>query len=107
MPRFKRRLGVRYSSDGKTWHTTFSHDIGPWGLFLVARNALKAGTAVRLSVELPGHGSLAMGGRVMWEKPGTTNLQSVHHGGFGVSIDHAPEAWYRFVESLAAGTDAG
>jgi Tfp pilus assembly protein PilZ len=98
LPRLKRRLPLRYSRDSKNWHTSFTQDIGPWGLFVVALKPLQNGVAVRIILDIGGE-DLELSGRVAWRQPGAAALQRVQKGGFGVRIENAPERWYEFVAS--------
>jgi len=61
------------------------------------RTALPAGTKVVLELDCPGEGPLVVTGSVTRQRRSHRSAASVVSPGFGVSLDSAPEAYFRIV----------
>jgi hypothetical protein len=98
MPREKRRLRLRFGKPGENPETLgFTLNISPLGLFVSTYKLESVGQDVWLQVELPGAEAVLLQGKVVWKRSVRRELRSVANSGFGVALNQAPEAWYRFL----------
>ncbi len=100
VPRFKRRLGVRFRSQGGYPRSAFTGDVSRDGLYVTCATPETPGRVLELDVELPGVGEVQVSGVVAWQKRVPHQLQSVTRGGFGVEIRLSPEEWTEFFEQI-------
>jgi hypothetical protein len=100
MPRFRRRISIRYSKDGEKYVAAYASDVGPHGFFVVTRQVEPPGTPLRVLVDFPDGGAGEIQAQVRWTKRVPASLHSVVPGGFGVKIVNAPEEWFRFCAKL-------
>ncbi|MDJ0840611.1 MAG: hypothetical protein QNK37_29140 [Acidobacteriota bacterium] len=108
IPRYTRRLPVRYSVLGRdtTMQRAFSRDVGAKGLFIMANRPEKVGNALDIEVDMPETGMVRIQAIVAWTKWVPQNLRAVDYSGFGVRINTATENWYRYFMELESGPSA-
>jgi hypothetical protein len=100
VPRFRRRLGVRYQAESGARRLAFSGDVSADGVFLNSGQVEQPGRTLDLDVDLPGEGLVKLGGEVVWARRVPPPLVTVQRGGFGVRITRAPDAWRRYFKTL-------
>ena len=98
IPRYNRRLAVRYSLAGPNNKVTrgFTHDIGAMGLFIMANRPEQEGAHLNLELTMPELGTVKMQGVVVWTKWVAPALRGMDYMGFGIKITTAPEAWFNY-----------
>ena len=101
-PRFKRRLGVRFRSEGGHERSAFTADISRDGIYVTCATPESPGRLLAIDVDIPGVGQVQVTGAVAWCRRVPRQLQSVQRGGFGVEIRLSPEEWAQFFEQLEA-----
>ncbi len=102
-PRYRRRLRTRYGRRGKdSERTGYSVNVGPGGLFVVARNPEPPGAKIGLEVNLPDGRVVSLVGEVAWARRVPPRLHSVAQGGFGVRIITASTDWHEFIADQTA-----
>jgi hypothetical protein len=81
-------------------------DLSGTGFFVQTSANPVPGTEIGLELDLPGQEErLVLAVRVARRKVVPPRLKSVVHGGLGLEIQNAPEAYYGFVAQLQAGED--
>jgi hypothetical protein len=100
LPRFRRRLGIRYQAESGARRLAFSGDVCAGGVFLNSSQVERPGRNLALDVDLPGEGLVRLSGEVVWARRVPPPLVTIQRGGFGVRITEAPEAWRRFFRTL-------
>ena len=98
-PRFRRRLQLNYFVDHigwqRGWRDGFTTDAGPAGMRVVSLFVPEIGRNLRLSVEVPGAGALALWGRVAWSESSAAAAARTPTC-FGVVLTAAPETWFHY-----------
>lgn len=105
--RKKRRMPCSLVFEGQT-HSGLVLDVSPGGLFI--QTSVKAAPGDRLDVHLsiPGEAhKIQLQVEVARKVVVPATLLAVAHGGVGVRILSAPEAYYNFMEVLGIGSDPG
>jgi hypothetical protein len=102
LPRFRRRLGIRYRGESGTPRLAFSGDASVAGVFLNSSQVEAPGRTLELEADVPGEGLLRMRGEVVWARKVPPALVTVQRGGFGVRLLDPPEPWRRFFRGLEA-----
>ncbi len=102
VPRQKRRLNVRFRSEGGRERSAFTGDVSRDGLYVTCATPELPGRLLELDVELPGVGEVQVSGVVAWTKRVPHQLQSVTRGGFGVEIRLSPFEWAAFFDRAAS-----
>jgi hypothetical protein len=103
-PRIKRRLSVRFRSEGGHERSAFTADISRDGLYVTCTAPEIPGRLLEIEVDVPGTGAVQLTGVVVWCRKVPRQLQSVQRGGFGVEIRLSPWEWAELFEQLEAAT---
>jgi hypothetical protein len=98
LERSKRRMPCRVHVEGRQ-HNGIVLDLSGSGLFIQTSAKLPPGVHVRIDLGLP-DGEAAMTVEVVRRKQVPAQLLAVAHGGIGVRILSAPEAYYRFLQDV-------
>ena len=105
--RKKRRMPCDLIHAGKQ-HSGLVLDVSPGGLFIQTTASVNLGDRIDVRLSIPGEAQKALlQVEVMRRVAVPARLVSVAHGGIGVRILNAPEAYYRFMGSLGIRTDPG
>jgi hypothetical protein len=99
--RYKRRVPCELTHQGAR-HPGLVLNVSRGGLFVQTGARALPGSRVRVALS-PGRGdpSIALETRVVWKRIASPRLQSFVHGGVGLCIQSAPEAWYGFLARVA------
>ena len=104
--RKRRQMPCTLTLDGRH-HGGLILDLSPGGLFIQSRTKLKRGDQLEIQMTIPGvEGRVRMQVEVVRKVIVPTRLLKVAHGGVGVRIINAPEAYYQFMESLGITADS-
>lgn len=98
LERSKRRMPCRVHAEGRQ-HNGIVLDLSGSGLFIQTSAKLMPGVHVQIDLSLPG-GDAPMTVEVVRRKQVPAQLLTVAHGGIGVRILSAPEAYYRFLQEV-------
>jgi len=83
-------------------------DVSPGGLYVQTSAKVEPGDRLDLELSLPGVArQLELQVEVMRKVVVPARLRALAHGGIGVRILNAPEAYYKFMETLGSGADSG
>jgi Tfp pilus assembly protein PilZ len=105
--RKKRRMPCNVSFEGQQ-HSGLVIDVSPGGLFIQTSAKAQPGDRLDLKLSLPGEAhKLPLQVEVVRKVVVHPRLIAVAHGGVGVRILNAPEAYYNFMETLGIGADTG
>jgi Tfp pilus assembly protein PilZ len=86
-------------------HSGLVIDVSPGGLFIQTSAKAKPGDQLDLNLSLPGEArKLPLQVEVVRKVVVPPRLLAVAHGGVGVRILNAPEAYYKFMETLGIGS---
>lgn len=103
MPRFKRRMRIRYRDDGgEREMVALTRDVSPTGVGVHANRPAALGTHLQLALEVSDHETIPLTGRVVWVRRVPAGMLSVEQGGFGVQLTSADERWYAYLSQLSA-----
>jgi hypothetical protein len=103
MPRFKRRMRIRYRDDGDDKEMiALTRDVSPSGIGVNANRPATLGALLQLSLEVSDEESIPLTGRVVWVRRVPAGRLAVEKGGFGVQLTSADERWYSYLAALAA-----
>lgn len=105
-PRFSKRVPCRLRVAGSTY-SGLVLNVSRTGLFVQTNAQTRPGA--ELCVDLgPGAtgGRIPLGAKVVWRRVVAPYLRTVTHGGLGVRIENAPEAFYHFLSRVARETEA-
>jgi hypothetical protein len=103
MPRFKRRMRIRYRDDGGEKEMIApTRDVSPTGLGVHANRPAALGTHLQLVLDIDDNLTIPLTGRVVWVRRIPAGMVSVEQGGFGVQLTSADERWYAYIADLAA-----
>ena len=103
MPRFKRRMRIRYRDDGGDKEmVALTRDVSPTGLGVNANRPAPLGAHLQLSLEVDDEQPIPLTGRVVWVRRVPAGMLSVEQGGFGVQLTSADERWYSYIAEIAA-----
>ena len=87
-------------------HSGLVIDVSPGGLFIQTSAKARPGDRLDLKLSLPGEThKLPLQVEVVRKVVVPPRLLTVAHGGVGVRILNAPEAYYNFMETLGIGSD--
>ena len=100
LPRFKRRLNIRFQSAQGRERSAFTADVSRDGLYVSCAQPEQPGRLLELDVDLPGVGMVQVSGMVTWARRVPRELQAVRRGGFGVQIRLSPHEWSQFFDAL-------
>lgn len=98
LERSKRRMPCRVHAEGRQ-HNGIVLDLSGSGLFIQTSAKLPPGVHVQIDLGLP-EGEATMTVEVVRRKQVPAQLLTVAHGGIGVRILSAPEAYYRFLQDV-------
>jgi hypothetical protein len=105
--RKRRQMPCTLTLDGKN-HGGLILDLSPGGLFIQSSAKIKPGDRLEIQTTLPGvEGRVHIQVEVVRKVIVPSHLLKVAHGGVGVRILNAPEAYYQFMDELGVTTDAG
>jgi len=105
--RKKRRMPCDVIFEGQQ-HSGLVLDVSPGGLFIQTSAKAKPGARLDLRLSLPGETrKLPMQVEVVRKVVVPARLLAIAHGGVGVRILNAPEAYYSFMGILGIGADRG
>jgi len=105
--RKKRRMPCSVVFEGRK-HSGLVLDVSPGGLFIQTSAKVQPGDRLDLQLSIPGETHMVhMQVEVARKVVVPPRLLAVAHGGIGVRILHAPEAYYTFMETLGIGSDPG
>ena len=89
-------------------HSGLVIDVSPGGLFIQTSAKAQPGDRLDLKLSLPGETQkIPLQVEVVRKVVVPARLLAVAHGGVGVRILNAPEAYYNFMETLGIGSDPG
>lgn len=89
-------------------HSGLVLDVSPGGLFVQTSAKAKPGDRLDIKLSLPGESQkLPLQVEVVRKVVVPPRLLAIAHGGVGVRILNAPEAYYNFMGSLGIGSDPG
>jgi hypothetical protein len=104
--RKKRRMPCNVTFEGQQ-HNALVLDVSPAGLFIQTSVKAKPGDRLDLQLSIPGETQkLSLHVEVVRKVVVPARLLAVAHGGVGVRILNAPEAYYNFMEALRIGADS-
>jgi Tfp pilus assembly protein PilZ len=102
--RKKRRMPCNVTFEGQQ-HSGLVIDVSPGGLFVQTSAKAKPGDRLDLKLSLPGEiRKLPLQVEVVRKVVVPPRLLAVAHGGVGVRILNAPEAYYNFMRVLGIGS---
>jgi hypothetical protein len=105
--RKKRRMPCNVTFEGQQ-HNALVLDISPAGLFIQTSVKAKPGDRLDLKLSIPGETQrLSLQVEIVRKLTVPARLLAVAHGGVGVRILNAPEAYYNFIKALGSGTGSG
>jgi hypothetical protein len=105
--RKKRRMPCNVTFEGQQ-HSGLVLDVSPGGLFIQTSAKAKPGDRLDLKLSLPGETQkLPLQVEVVRKVVVPPRLLTIAHGGVGVRILNAPEAYYNFMGILGIGADPG
>lgn len=105
-PRFRKRLPCRVRANGSS-QAGMVLNLSRGGLFVQTSAGPPPGAGVWIDLDVANHlESVVIGARVVWRRAVAPHLRTISHGGIGVRIDSAPEAYYRFLSVVSGGTPA-
>jgi hypothetical protein len=105
--RKRRQMPCTLTLDGRN-HGGLILDVSPGGLFIQSSAKMKPGDQLELQTTLPGvEGRVRMQVEVVRKVIVPAQLLKIAHGGVGVRIVNAPEAYYKFMDDLGVTADAG
>ena len=104
--RKKRRMPCDLMFEGQQ-HSGLVLDVSPGGLFIQTSAKAKPGDRLDLKLSLPGESQkLPLQVEVVRKVVVPPRLLAIAHGGVGVRILNAPEAYYTFMGSLGIGSNS-
>jgi len=105
--RKRRQMPCTLTLDGRN-HGGLILDVSPGGLYIQSSAKIKPGDQLEIQTTLPGvEGRLRIQVEVVRKVIVPTQLLKVAHGGVGVRIINAPEAYYQFMDALGITADSG
>jgi hypothetical protein len=105
--RKKRRMPCDLMFEGQQ-HSGLVLDVSPGGLFIQTSAKAKPGDRLDIRLSFPGvTQKLPLQVEVVRKVVVPARLLAIAHGGVGVRILNAPEAYYNFMGSLGIGSDPG
>jgi hypothetical protein len=105
--RKRRQMPCTLTLDGRN-HGGLILDVSPGGLYIQSSAKIKPGDQIELQMTIPGvEGRLRLQVEVVRKVVVPARLLKVAHGGVGVRIINAPEAYYQFMDDLGVTADAG
>jgi len=105
--RKKRRMPCSATFEGQK-HSGLVLDVSPGGLFIQTSAKAKPGDRLDVNLSIPGEVQMVhMQVEVARKVVVPPRLLALAHGGIGVRILQAPEAYYTFMETLGIGADPG
>ena len=105
--RKRRQMPCTLMLDGRH-HGGLILDVSPGGLFIQTSAKVKPGDQLEIQMTTPGfEGRLRLQVEVVRKVIVPARLLKIAHGGVGVRIINAPEAYYQFMDGLGVTEDVG
>ena len=105
--RKKRRIPCVVRFEGRRY-SGMVIDMSPSGLFIQTSAKVRPGDFIDLKLSVPGEISpIVVHAEVVRAKSVPAQLRVVDHGGVGIRLVTAPEAYFQFMELLEIGRDSG
>ena len=105
--RKRRQMPCTLMLDGRH-HGGLILDVSPGGLYIQSSAKIKPGDQLEIQMTIPGvEGRLQLQVEVVRKVIVPARLLKIAHGGVGVRIINAPEAFYQFMDDLGVTEDAG
>lgn len=105
--RIKRRMPCTVHSEGQT-DSGLVLDVSPGGLYVQTSAKALPGDRIDLEISVPGEAQqLRLQVEVRRKIVVPARLRALAHGGIGVRILNAPEAYYALMENIGSGADSG
>ncbi len=105
--RKRRQMPCTLMLDGRH-HGGLILDVSPGGLYIQSSAKIKPGDQLEIQLTIPGvEGRLQLQVEVVRKVIVPARLLKIAHGGVGVRIINAPEAYYQFMDDLGVTEDAG
>jgi len=105
--RKRRQMPCTLTLDGRN-HGGLILDVSPGGLYIQSSAKIKPGDQIEIQMTIPGiEGRHRLQVEVVRKVIVPARLLKVAHGGVGVRIVNAPEAYYQFMDDLGITADAG
>ena len=105
--RKRRQMPCTLMLDGRH-HGGLILDVSPGGLYIQSSAKIKPGDQLEIQMTIPGvEGRLQLQVEVVRKVIVPARLLKIAHGGVGVRIINAPEAYYQFMDDLGVTEDAG
>jgi Tfp pilus assembly protein PilZ len=99
-PRFKKRLPCRVKVAGSS-HAGMVLNMSRGGLFIQTSAGPSPGAGVMVDLDVASRSdTVPIGARVVWKRVVASHLRTLSHGGVGVRIESAPEAYYQFLSAV-------
>ncbi len=95
-PRIRKRVPCRITVAHDVTHTGMVLNVSRTGLFVQTSAVAEPGADLGLELS-PDGATLPLRAEVRWRRIVAPHLRSVQNGGIGVRLQHAPEAYFRFV----------
>jgi hypothetical protein len=105
--RKRRQMPCTLTLDGRH-HGGLVLDVSPGGLYIQSTAKIKPGDQLEIQMTLPGiDGRHQLQVEVVRKVVVPAQLVKIAHGGVGVRIINAPEAYYQFMDQLGVTAEAG
>ncbi len=105
--RKRRQMPCTLTLDGRN-HGGLILDVSPGGLYIQSSAKIKPGDQLEIQMTIPGiEGRHQLHVEVVRKVIVPARLLKIAHGGVGVRIINAPEAYYQFMDDLGVTADAG
>jgi hypothetical protein len=105
--RKRRQMPCTLTLDGRN-HGGLILDVSPGGLYIQSSAKIKPGDQIEIQMTIPGvEGRHQLQVEVVRKVIVPVRLLKIAHGGVGVRIINAPEAYYQFMDDLGVTEDSG
>jgi len=105
--RKRRQMPCTLTLDGRN-HGGLILDVSPGGLYIQSSAKIKPGDQIEIQMTIPGvEGRHQLQVEVVRKVIVPARLLKIAHGGVGVRIINAPEAYYQFMDDLGVTEDEG
>lgn len=100
-PRFKKRVPCAVRIAGRR-HSGIVLNVSRRGLYVQSSATAPPGASVAVELTPSGRTAIELEALVVWKRVVPSRLRGVAHGGVGLQIQRASEAWYQFFLGVAA-----
>jgi hypothetical protein len=100
-PRFKKRVPCAVRIGGRR-HSGIVLNVSRGGLYVQSSATASPGASVNVELTPSDRDAIELEATVVWKRVVPTRLRGVAHGGVGLRIERASEAWYRFFVGVAS-----